>query len=156
MLYPSGVWPGGPSLARHGAGTHRFVRQVLNLNAFALNFNGNYQGPFSAPASSHMSFPDIRHFNGTNPAHPPSEPKKNFVPILLCCHVLVACSWGSCSTPPPPRSSSRPWQVVQGALASIAPPTTFALTTAHHGLVPPTTCSGATLGGLGTLGSACS
>ena len=55
----------------------------LNLTTKALNFNTNYQGPFSAPANSHMRFPDMRHFNGTNPAHPPSEPKKNFVPILF-------------------------------------------------------------------------
>ena len=44
--------------------------------------------------------------------------------------------------------------MVQGALAGSAPPATLALTTAHHGLAPPTTCYGATLGVLGTLSSA--
>ena len=43
---------------------------------------------------------------------------------------------------------------MQGALAGSAPPATLALTTAHHGLAPPTTCYGATLGVLGTLSSA--
>ena len=38
----------------------RFVYQVLNLTTKALNFNAFYQGPFSAPAYSHMSFPDTR------------------------------------------------------------------------------------------------